>query len=113
MLQSAQEVLFQSYTDVRASGPDFNSVVTMPNKYHKLSQFLSKEHWLELIENKNIDTLQLLVFLPTKCWPLLYCHILVYIYIMQGKIQEKALHSVCHLLGTHLLWVLSFSDSLN
>ena len=60
MLQSTEEVLFQSYTDAMASGPDCNSVVTVPNNYHELSQFLSKEHWLELIENKNIDALQLL-----------------------------------------------------
>jgi hypothetical protein len=69
----------------------------------ELSQFLSREHWLELIENKNIDALQLLVSLPTKHWPMLYCHILAYIYTTPGKIHEKAPHFVCHFLGTHLL----------
>ena len=89
MLQFTEKVLFQSHTDAMASSPDFNSVVTVPDNYHGLFQFLSKEHLLELIENKNIDALQLLVSLPTERWPMLYCHILAYIYTTQGKIHEK------------------------
>jgi hypothetical protein len=83
-----------------ASRPDFNNFVTVPNNYRELSQFLAKERWLELVEDKNIDALQALVGPPTERWPLLYRHVFAYLYTTQKKITEKALHSVRRLLGT-------------
>jgi hypothetical protein len=79
---------------------DFNSIVTVPNNYRELSQFLAKERWLELIKEKNIDALQALVAPPTERWPMLYRHVFAYLYTTQVKISEKALHSVRRLLGT-------------
>jgi len=98
--ESGAAALFQSYTDGMASRPDFNSAVTVPNNYRELSQFLVKERWLELIEGKDIDALQALVAPDMERWPLLYRHVFAYLYTTQGKIAEKALHSVRRLLGT-------------
>lgn len=103
MPESTTELLFQSYTEAMVSHPDFNKVVTVPHNYRELSQFLAKERWLELVQDKDIDALQALVALPTETeqWPLLTWHVFAYMYANQGKIAEKALHSVRRLLGTH------------
>jgi hypothetical protein len=84
------------------SRPDFNKVVTVPHNYRKLSQFLAKERWLELVQDKDIEALQALVALPTETeqWPLLTRHIFAYMYANQGRIANKALHSVRRLLDT-------------
>lgn len=102
MLQSTTEVLFQSYAEEMARRPDFNSVVTVPNNYRELSQFVVKERWLELIENKDISRLQALVAPPTESepWPILHRHVCACLVHTQDKIAMKALHSVRGLLGT-------------
>jgi hypothetical protein len=100
--ESTAELLFRSYTEAMVSRPDFNKVVTVPHNYRELSQFLAKERWLELVQDKDIEALQALVALPTENeqWPLLTRHVFAYMYANQGKIAEKALHSVRRLLGT-------------
>jgi hypothetical protein len=100
--ESAAELLFHSYTKAMDSRPDFNAVVTVPHNYRELSQFLAKERWLELVQDKDIEALQALVALPTETeqWPLLSRHVFAYLYANQGKVATKALHSVRRLLGT-------------
>jgi hypothetical protein len=92
------------------SRPDFNKVIMVPHNYRELSQFLAKERWLELMQDKDIEALQALIALLTETeqWPLLTRHIFAYMYTNQGKIADKALHSVRRLLGTHPSWVVLF-----